>query len=117
MKYVHVYNDEDGRTRLEDRETSFEIARFAPPAPPLDVSTAEIVSELMFIRFPAGWTDPAHPAPARQWMLALSGQGESTVGDETRVWGPGDVLFLEDISGPGHRTSVIKDTIMAGVRC
>ena len=31
----------------------------------------------MFIRFPAGWTDLAHPAPARQWMFVLSGRGGS----------------------------------------
>jgi quercetin dioxygenase-like cupin family protein len=117
MHYIHVYNHEDGRTRLEDCETSFAMATFAPPAPPLDVSTAETVRELMLIRFPAGWTDPAHPAPARQWMFVLSGQGESTVGNETRPWGPGDVFFLEDTSGPGHGTSVTQDTVMAVVRC
>ena len=117
MNYLHVYNDENGRTRLEDCETSFEIATFAPPAPPLGVSTAETVRELMFIRLPAGWTDPAHPTPARQWLFVLSGQGESTAGDETRAWGPGDVIFLEDTSSPGHGTSVTEDTVMAVVRC
>jgi Cupin domain len=117
MNYVHVYNDEDGRTRLEDRETSFVSAEFAPPAPPLDVSAAVPVRELMFIRFAAGWTDPAHPAPARQWMFILSGRGESTVDGETRPWGPGDVFFLEDTSGPGHGTTVVEDAVLAVVRC
>ena len=117
MNYIHVYNDEDGQTRLEDCKASFARATFAPPAPPLDVSTAEAVRELIFIRFPAGWTDPAHPAPARQWMFVLSGQGQSTVGGEIRAWGPGDVFFLEDRSGPGHGTSVTQDTVMAVVRC
>jgi hypothetical protein len=32
----------------------------------------------MFIRLPAGWTDAAHPAPARQWRFVLSGRGEVT---------------------------------------
>ncbi len=71
----------------------------------------------MFIRFPAGWNDPAHPAPARQWMFVLSGRGQSTVGGEIRAWGSGDVFFLEDTSGPGHGTSVAEDTVMAVVRC
>jgi hypothetical protein len=117
MNYIHVYTDEDGRTRLEDGQTSFASATFAPPAPPLDVSPANAVHELLFIHFPAGWADPAHPSPARQWMFVLSGQGESTVGGETRSWGPGDVFFLEDTSGSGHGTSVTHETVMAVVRC
>lgn len=117
MNFIHVYNDEDGRARLEDCRVSFDMATFAPPAPPLDVSTADTVRELMFIRFPAGWTDMAHPAPARQWMFVLSGQGESTVGGETRAWGPGDVFFLEDTAGVGHGTSVTQEAVMAVVRC
>jgi hypothetical protein len=100
MNYIHVHDGEDGRTHLEDCEVSFASATFAPPAPALDVSSPDTVQELMFIRFPAGWGDPAHPAPARQWMFVLSGEGQSTVDGEVRAWGPGDVFFLEDISGP-----------------
>jgi Cupin domain len=117
MRYVHVFTDATGRTRLEDCETSFTSAPFAPPAPPLDVSAVEPVDGLLFIRFPAGWTDPAHPAPARQWMFVLSGRGESTVDGATRRWGPGSVFFLEDTSGPGHGTTAFDDTVMAVVRC
>jgi Cupin domain len=117
MNYVHVYDDANGQARLEDCEISFANTPFAPPAPPLDVSQAVGVSQLLFIRFPAGWSDAAHPAPARQWMFVLSGQGESTVDGKTRAWGPGSVFFLEDTSGPGHGTFVTHDTVMAVVRC
>ena len=117
MRYVRLYNDEDGRTRFANGETSFASADFAPPAPPLEVSTAVPVREMMFIRFPAGWTDSAHPAPARQWMFVLTGRGESTASGETKAWGPGDVFFLEDMSPPGHGTTVIEDAILAVVRC
>jgi hypothetical protein len=117
MRYVRVYNDDDGQPRFEDGETSFASADFVPPAPPLDVSTAVPVREMMFIRFGAGWTDPAHPAPARQWMFVLSGRGETTAGGETRSWGPGAVFLLEDTSPPGHGTTVLEDAIIAVVRC
>jgi hypothetical protein len=116
MRYVRIFNDESGQARFEDREISFVTAVFAPPAPPLDVSAAEQIRELMFIRFSAGWSDSAHPAPARQWMFILSGRGETTAGGETRSWGSGDVFFLEDTASPGHATSVFEDTIMAVAR-
>jgi len=117
VRYIHVYNDADGRTRFEDGGISFASAVFAPPAPPLDVSPAITAREMMFIRFEAGWSDPAHPSPARQWMFVLSGRGETTAGDETRSWGPGQVFLLEDTSPPGHGTTILEDTVIAVVRC
>jgi quercetin dioxygenase-like cupin family protein len=116
MRYLRIYSDDDGRARFEDGEISFASAVFAPPAPPLDVSPAIDVREMMFIRFSAGWSGAAHPAPARQWMFVLSGRGETTAGGETRSWGPGDVLLLEDTSPPGHATAVFEDTLFAVVR-
>jgi hypothetical protein len=116
MRYTRIHCDDDGQTRFEDGEVSFASAEFAPPAPPLDVSAAVPAREMLFIRFPAGWTDAAHPAPARQWMLVLSGRGESTAGGETRPWGPGAVFLLEDTSPPGHGTTVLEDAVLAVVR-
>jgi gentisate 1,2-dioxygenase len=116
MNYLHVIGDDDG-TRFEDRDVAFEAADFAPPGPPLDVSASTEVSGLQFIRLPAGWTDPSHPAPARQWMLILSGRGETTAGGETRQWGPGDVVLLEDTEPPGHGTTVHEEACIAVVRC
>ena len=116
MHYICVYNDGD-QTRFEDREVSFEPGVFAPPAPPLDVSAAVPVREMLVIRFAAGWSDPAHPSPARQWMFVLAGRGETTVGTETREWGPGQVFLLEDTAPPGHGTTILEDALVAVVRC
>ena len=116
MRYVHVYTDETGQARFEDREISFESAVFAPPAPPIDVSPAAPMREMLFIRLPAGWHDAAHPSPARQWMFILSGRGETAAGGEARPWGAGDVFFLEDVTPPGHSTSVFEETVMAVAR-
>jgi hypothetical protein len=117
MRYIRLHSADGVHARFEDCEVSFESAVFAPPAPPLDVSSARPAREIMFIRFPAGWTDLAHPAPARQWMFVLSGRGESTADGETRPWGPGDAFLLEDTSPPGHATTIMEDTVMAVVRC
>jgi len=49
-----------------------------------------------------------HPTPTRQWAVVLSGSVEMTVGDEeVRVFGPGDVVLLDD-TGRGHLTNVVS---------
>jgi hypothetical protein len=116
VRYLHIHNDENGEARFHVGEVSFASAVFAPPAPPLDVSAAMGVREMMFTQFPAGWTDAAHPTPARQWMLVLSGRGETSAGGETRLWGAGDVILLEDTVPPGHATTILEDTLIAVVR-
>lgn len=116
VRYLHIHTDENGEARFAEGEVSFTSAQFAPPAPSLDVSAAMGVREMMFTRFPAGWSDAAHPAPARQWMLVLSGRGETSAGGETRSWGAGDVVLLEDTTPPGHATTILEDTLIAVVR-
>ena len=116
MHYVRIVTDDNGQARFKDGEISFASAVFAPPAPPLDVSALINVREMVFIRFSAGWSDAAHPAPAQQWMFVLSGRGETTASGETRAWGPGDVFLLEDTSPPGHATAVFEDAVLAVVR-
>jgi hypothetical protein len=97
-----LYSDEHGTARFEDLQFSFAPRDFAPPAPPVDVSEPVPASAFMMLRLPAGWSDAAHPAPARQLMMVMSG---ST-----------DVLLAEDTSGPGHATTVLNDTLVAVVR-
>jgi len=117
MHYTRIYNDDDGTSRFEPGEVSFTSAVFAPPAPPLDASPAMPTQEMMFIRLAAGWTDAAHPVPARQWMFVLSGRGETTAGAETKGWGPGDAFLVEDTDPPGHATTVLDEAVFAVVRC
>jgi quercetin dioxygenase-like cupin family protein len=117
MRYTRIYNGDDGTSRFEEGEVAFASAVFAPPAPPLDVSQATPTQELLFIRMPAGWSDPAHPVPARQWMFVLSGRGETAAGGDTRSWGAGDVFLVEDTEPPGHATTVVEAAVLAVVRC
>jgi len=49
-------------------------------------------------------------------MMVMSGSTEVTAGGETRRFDTGDVLLAEDTSGPGHATTVVKDTLVAVVR-
>ena len=46
MKYVRLYSDEGGDSHFEDVEVGFESVDFAPPAPPLDLSSSTPASQL-----------------------------------------------------------------------
>jgi hypothetical protein len=111
-----LYTDESGQSRFEDLDLDFAPQEFAPPAPPLDVSEPVDASAFMMLRAPAGWTDPAHPSPARQLLIVLQGSWEVSAGGETRVFSTGDVVLTEDVSGPGHASTVVEDTVLAVIR-
>jgi quercetin dioxygenase-like cupin family protein len=77
----------------------------APPAPPLYASASSPASGYLFYSFEPGWIGDLHPAPARQFLVLLSGMVEVETSDgDVRRFGPGDLGLLEDTSGKGHRT-------------
>lgn len=116
MRYTRLFNDEQGIARFESLEFDLAERVFAPSAPPLDVSDPVTASGFMVLRSPAGWTDPAHPAPARQFMVMLAGRLEVTAAGETRTFLAGDILLVEDTEGAGHGSTVIDEVTMAVVR-
>jgi hypothetical protein len=116
MRYLRLYCDESGVSHFEDSEFTFTPRDFAPPAPPVDVSEVVRASAFMMLRLPAGWTDAAHPTPARQFMMVMSGSVRVSAGGETRSFGTGDVLLAEDTTGGGHATTVVEDSLVAVVR-
>jgi quercetin dioxygenase-like cupin family protein len=116
VRYVRLYADEKGTSRFQDLEFTPELRHFAPPAPPLNVSEVIDASAFMLIQLPAGWTDPMHPVPARQFMLILKGSVEVAAGGETRRFSAGDVILAEDTSGPGHGTTALDELLVAVVR-
>ena len=116
MKYVRLFTDDDGRARFEDSIFGFVLQNFAPPAPPVEVSDPVDASAFMVIRLSAGWTDAAHPAPARQFMIVLAGSAEVVASGEARVLSVGDAILVEDTTGPGHATTALEDLVVAVTR-
>jgi quercetin dioxygenase-like cupin family protein len=57
---------------------------------------------VLFGRGPAGGSHPEQPEHRRQLIVGVSGSVEITATDETRTFGPGDVLLVEDTTGTGH---------------
>ena len=103
--YVRIHADDNGESHFEDVAIEFSEADFAPPAPPAFVSGSIDASKTMFFSAPAGWDGAWHPAPKRQFMAVLKGEFEVEVSDgETRVFVPGDLVLLEDLTGKGHYT-------------
>ena len=105
MEITVLYSDGDGDTHFRDQPVALTATDFAPPASPLDVSTAVAVERMVFIGVPAKWVGDWHPAPRRQYWVGVRGFIEVTVSDgETRRFGPGSVVLLEDVAGKGHLT-------------
>jgi len=110
MPYVRIVSNEAGETRFVDDATDLMDGDFAPPAPPLGLSPATDAEQVRFIGAPPGWDSPPHPAPRRQWIVMVRGAVEAITSDgESRRFGPGSAVLLEDTRGEGHRTRVIGD--------
>lgn len=119
MHYVRLFSDPDGESHLEDLRTSFSTVKFAPPAPPVDLSGFVPADRLTFLSVPSGWFGDWHPAPRRQYFLLLRGEMELQVSDgEIRRLKPGDVVLGEDTQGKGHRSRAVgtEDLIAAIVQ-
>ena len=110
MKYTRYFADERGESHIEDVEVELTARNFAPPAPPLHLSTMTLATGVAFVRFPAGWYGDWHPSPRRQFFLFLAGELEGETSDgERRRYGPGSAALLADTTGKGHRSRVVGD--------
>ncbi len=117
MKYGILYTDENGDSHFKDGEVGFERTNFAPPAPPVGLTSYMPASQLVFFKIPSGWYGDWHPAPKRQFFCCLSGEFELTASDgETRVYHDGEVFLLEDTWGKGHKSRVTgKEDFVAAI--
>ncbi len=108
-RYVRVYADAEGESHFEDVEVTLSNMDYAPPASPLEVSSAVEAERFVFVGGPSGWEGDWHPSPKRQFVFILQGVFEVRVSDgETRSFPPGSVTLLEDTVGRGHFTRIIS---------
>ena len=107
MQYQRLYSDESGESHWEDVEVDLEVRRFAPPAEDIEVSDAESVKQMVFLKLRSGWNEPVHPTPVKQKLICTSGSVRVTASDGSfRDIGIGDVWHMEDNHGKGHHTLV-----------
>ncbi|MCX6385293.1 MAG: hypothetical protein NTV40_01430 [Solirubrobacterales bacterium] len=110
MSYVRIYADETGETHFEDvvverNEETYALGEWL-------ISLPYPVKDMRFRRAVVEYPDEPHVAPARQFLVALAGLTEMEVSDgEVRQFGPGTVVLVEDVTGKGHTTRRVGDTI------
>jgi hypothetical protein len=108
MRYVKVVTTEDGGSRFVDIDVEQTEAPFAENVPPVLVSQPLPEQGLVFVTTPDDLreTEP-HPAPRRQFVIALDCEFEIETADgDRRTFPPGGVALVEDTAGRGHVTRI-----------
>jgi len=113
LTYTRLYCSPDNESHFETAMVELGRVDAAPPAPP-SFAKGNAASRMVFAAFDARWgaedlqSRKFHPAPAAQWVVYLEGVMSITVTDgETRHFGPGDVLRVEDTAPcKGHSSTV-----------
>ena len=104
IKVVRIYCDAAGESHFDETEIptleavirTHATAQFIDEIPLERMKLFEITKE----RPNADW----HPAPKRQFVLHVQGSSEIEVSDgQRKTLGPGDLLYVEDTSGKGHK--------------
>ncbi|TVQ66877.1 MAG: hypothetical protein EA360_03955 [Balneolaceae bacterium] len=103
-RITRLYADSLGESRFEDHIIEMrkqgEIGWLSEKIP-----SAEMVIRTV----EPGYDFDFHNAPQRQFIILIDGEIEiETSGGEVRRFNGGDILFVEDITGKGHKTKNIK---------
>ena len=108
MGYTRVYSSSDGVSHFSDEAVAMEPGVYVQGIPLVDSGETQPATELRFSHVAAGYDSDWHPAPRRQFVCVLSGVAELRVGDgDTRRFGPGSVVLVEDTAGQGHQTRAL----------
>ena len=103
MHYTRIYADADGESHFETVEVTLSATDYAPPTPPLLLSSFVPAARYGFLRAAAGWTGGWHPTPVRQLAVVVAGEWEIETSDgDIRRFGPGSCVLAEDRTGKGH---------------
>jgi len=119
MEYIRLFSDDRGESHIETAIIALHSERFAPPAPPLDVSAISRADGWNILRFPADWVGGWHCSPYRQWMFVLAGHAavRSSDGSQCDLCA-GSICLLEDTQGKGHLTTILgsDEVVIVAVR-
>ena len=95
---AHLYTGSDGQTHADRTKV-----RFVPRADDIGQSPTTKATGFFYLKLPAGYVQDWHPAPRRQYAIALSGLGEIELVDGGKSpLTPGTVILAEDTTGKGH---------------
>ena len=95
MKITRLYTGKDGHSHFDEIE--------------VEVKQLQPTEGIVFRDEPPGQLQDWHPAPRRQYVITLSGEGEIELSDGTkRRFGAGDIMLADDTTGRGHITRVVS---------
>jgi hypothetical protein len=95
VKVTRIYTGADGHSHFEEIE--------------VEIGKLQTGEGIVFRHAPPGDVQDWHPAPRRQYVITLSGQGEIETSDGTkRRFGPGAIMLADDTTGRGHITRVVS---------
>lgn len=105
MKVTRIYTGDDNESHFED----IEIPLFDKG----DIGQLSIrmnATGVIFRETPADYHFGWHNAPARQYVVMLSGGVEIEIADGTkRIFQAGDILLAEDTTGHGHISRAVDN--------
>jgi len=100
VNVVRIYTGADNRSYFEElRLPMGEIVQGDRVSQRSEVIPT---SNMLFRENPLGRSEEFHTPKQRQFVITISGAVEITCAGGRRVFGPGDVLFAEDVTGEGH---------------
>jgi len=109
MKHTRLYADADGDSHFQDVDVESHL--------PLTLPKLEPATHYGFVSAPAGWRSDWHASEGRNFFVVISGEWEINASDgETRRFGPGDTLLVEDMTGRGHSSRVITESLTVMVQ-
>jgi len=102
MQFVRMYTGPDGESHFEELDVGLR------PSQENHRTEMKSAKGIQFLYQPPGFQIDMHPAPRRQYVITLQGETEIILGDGTsRIFGTGDVLLAEDLTGRGHITRTV----------
>jgi hypothetical protein len=108
---TRLFADDQGHARFE--EVEIPLAPGDPPPDGMSVSQPWPASAVLLGHGPAGGGHEQQPEHQRQLVIGVSGRVEVTATGETRGFGPGDVLLVEDTEGLGHSSRTSEGFVAA----
>lgn len=104
MKLTRIYADAEGESHFDEFELELKDAGDIGRLSQLQPATG-----IIFRQTPPDYDYAWHNAPRRQYVIILEGEVDFTVSDgETRRFGGGDTVLLEDTTGKGHYSQAVN---------
>ena len=114
FRYVRLFSDAGGESHFQDIAVSPDRELSVPPAPPLRMRALGPAVTAALVGGDSGWHgEVAHPAPFPMLQSYLVGTVEVTASDgESRRFGPGSLVLVEDTDGRGHSTRILDEDVI-----